>query len=381
MEARLIGARLAATRLTGPLAAALSRRRDDYNARFRRARAAAPHIDAEAFSAHLSERIGPAVDAAAIPDPGSADRVTSALYDLSLELFASDLLGPRARYPAIPEAWRRLLPVLPELVRLEPRRVAASITNAVFVLSCAPGARPGEWIEALELASASAAIDSLDTFLAAGRVAAWRAGLAHLRARALSTARGIPAGVARACLRLPDLPDDQIPAILDALERDPWLDPSAPADPARRVLRAMGHAGEFRGFGGTFDAPPVVEGTVLVERTGPVEGTGAAAGGASETFLVRDGQRRWALCADRFGSSLLPAAAQAEAGVVRGLIAIDSKGRVSAGVLRADLGALADPTGFASTATTLAVSIARSHSVYLVGIDAPPPAGTVSQVR
>ena len=91
-----------------------------------------------------------------------------------------------------------LLEGLPEHLARDPRRFAGSVTNALYNLETTPGARPGEWVESMlrlgRIAPDVAAL--LDT----GKVAAWRAGMAHFRAGALETCAALPPDLARAVL-------------------------------------------------------------------------------------------------------------------------------------------------------------------------------------
>src|SRR5262249_14803341 len=151
------------------------------------------------------------------------------------------------------------------------------------------------------------------TLLQAGKVCAWRAGLAHLREGALETCGRLAPKLARAALGLsPAAKSLPLETVVQELRADPWLDPAslgkAPA-PEKR-LRVVGAVGAFRGFGGPFLRPP---------RVAYAEGH----------FLASDGERCWVLCADRFGATLHPAGADLPPDGSDSFFQIDKKGKVT----------------------------------------------------
>lgn len=247
--------------LSPAFAAVLEDRRERYNAAFTAARHRRPALKGPAFLEHLRLRVDPIV--AAMPLEGRAP-ACDALYDLSLELVGCDLFN---RYPAVSEGWRRLLPHVAPLLAANPRRLAASLTNALSNLS-EQGARATWWLERM----LTLRVGDVDTLLSVGQVLAWRAGLPHYRAGALDL-----------CARL-DPALTGVGGDLDALRADPWLTPDNP-DPGARP-RVVFRVGGFRGFGGPFIAPPEVR----------------YAG--DNRFFVGDGECWWLLIADGYGTSL-----------------------------------------------------------------------------
>lgn len=108
-------------------------------------------------------------------------------------------------------------------------------------------------------------------------VAAWRSGIARLRASAIEAAAALPATVAGPALRLAP---GEVASALAANAADPWSWPGAPAS---GVLTRFG---DYRGAGGPWLAPPTV---------GP--GWTASADG-----------RSWEVVADIHGGELVPLA-------------------------------------------------------------------------
>jgi hypothetical protein len=329
----------------GPLARALEAGRARYNALFAQARHATPTLDAAAFAEQLRLTVAPVVDRVAGAVPDRVEEVAGVLYELALDLTAKELWR---RYPVLAEGWRVLLGGLPRHLAAAPRVFAGSVTNALYNLAQTPGARPGEW-QTLLLELGKQCLEPA-RLLEAGKVLAWRAGLAHFRAGALAMCRGLDADVARAALGLEDaaVPLDDV---LRRLQADPWLSPAAAGkDPGgRHELRLVAAAGGFRGFGGPFLRPP---------RVACVDGA----------FLAGDGESCWVLAADVFGATfhrtdaaLPPAAAPAG-------FRIDRNGKVTRGKRTRAFDELQEWTSAATSATTLAVTVPLSHRVYLVAL-------------
>ena len=334
----------------GPLARALEGGRRRYNTRFERARHELPRLDPARFAAHLATTLAPVIEAVDRARPDRTAAVVNALYDLSLDLVGRDLLGPAARFPAVDAGWRRLLPAVPDLLVADAHSVAGAATNALHRIAAVPGARPGEWAD--RMASLGEACRTPEDFLAAGPVAAWRAGMPHYRKGALAICRRLPPALAAAALGLPGVPaPDDFASLLDRLAADPWLDPAAAAGGGTppRELRVVGRVGAFRGFGGPFLRPPRV----------------ALDGGR---IIASDGEGAWTLHADRFGSVLLRTAdAAVPAPGLPAPFALDERtGRVRLGDRVVPVPELARPASAASDGVTLAATTGRSHAIVLV---------------
>jgi hypothetical protein len=257
-------------------AAALRGERELFNEKFAEARRRRPDIDGRGFLEFLRGPAAAVVESAARVDPERARDVAHAAYDAGLTLVGEKLAGPGGRHPVIDDMWLRLLAALGRFVADDPSRVIGSLSNAVFHLAATQGARPADWIDHL-LAVAPDFACTAD-LLQAGQVAAWRAGLAHLRAGALATADRLdPAIAGRLVGDGHDWRD-----LRDRLARDVWWDPSSPDQAVPRVTRTVG---SFRGFGGLFVEPPRVaaaDGRILVTAAGDC----------------------WELAADIFGATL-----------------------------------------------------------------------------
>jgi hypothetical protein len=335
------------TTISGPLADALKRGRESFNARFAVARKAGK-VDGDALLAHLAENVDPIVRAVHGEFAEKVDSVTLELYDLSLALFASSLLGPGAKSPAVADAWRTLLPRAAKLLAREPSRVAGSVTNAVHNLAAnaaTQGTQPAMWTSAMiELAPWCGAVQAL---LDCGKVLAWRCGMVQYRAGALAAARQLDASLASKALGVRSALNA---AALDRLAADPWLLPQdaagAASNPRRLSVRKT--AGDFRGFSGAFIRPPVVAN---------VEGE----------LLVSDGEFTWSLLTDVFGTHMQrvdrpgPPPGRAAKGVT-----FDGSGIITWDNASARIDDLANISSLACDGATLAVTIPTSHHVFLL---------------
>lgn len=258
--------------------------RSRYNALFAQSKRLKPALDMEIFSSHLRDEVAPVVEAVAAIAPDRLEHVVDALYQASLELVGTDLLGSRSRYPELVTGWTRTLIGLARHLAAEPGPLVSAVSNALYNLVTVPGARADDWVEAM--INAASVSNDIETLLQVGKVAAWRAGLAHYRLSALAACRTLSLPQAQRALGIPDeivIPD--LSRLIDDLEADPWLDPATVGTDAEpTAVRALS-IGAFRGYGGIFRRPPTVK-------------------CIGDELYVGDGDDIWLLFADAFGHTL-----------------------------------------------------------------------------
>ncbi len=312
-------------------AKSLEQGRERFNAAFKLARKAGVALDDTAFLDHIHRVVVPIVDAVAERMAERTAGVLDALYTVSLQLFGASLLGPTAKLQAINRVWSELLPALvPQLMR-DPQRVAATLSNAGYNIASVPEARFDAWLS--DLARIAPQCADVNELLEAGKIAAWRAGMAHYRKGALDAAAKLPAELAAVALESPI-------EMTQRWQADPWATTVSHA-----ALNIVKQVGAFRGFGGPFIRPPKVWAN-------------------SGQFFATDGEGVWQLIADRFGCVFIrhdvkPANQAASE-------QITSDGRVTLGGSRATFAELAAATSCAFDGVTLAVTIPTSHAVHLV---------------
>lgn len=316
-----------------PFHTVLAARRERYNQQFRLARHHTRGLDPQEFLTHLRDVVGPIVDAVR----HDHEPVCDALVELSLALAAR---GRLAASGAVADGLRRFLPAVPGMVAAEPRRLPAAVVNALHHLEVSPTGDPAGWLDTmLELRLRTANVSEL---LAAGAVAAWRRGLAQLRASALDTAATLPEHLVRIALGTPAAVD------VDRLVADPWLDPKLTGRDSSVLLLAR-RVGGFRGFGGTFRRPPTVS-------------------TSDGRWYATDGEDAWRVFADRFGVSLGRVAALPDGPGDVGPLVLKAGGVVvdtttGAGL---ELPELADATSWASAGGTLAATTPWTHGILFV---------------
>ena len=333
-----------------PLAGALARLREHCNARFAGMQAMGQPVDAAVFREHLLTVVAPIAEAVHRASAERLDAAVRALYDLSLDLLASGLLGPRSRHPEIERGWRTLLPAAAWLLAQQPEATIATITNALANLSAHPGARPRQWID--EMTPIASEARELATLRLAGHGIAWRCGMPRHRLRALDSCAALPPPLALRALGLPPTIDaERLPAALERLRDDRWLTPAAAFAPPveNRELKILALAGGFRGFGGLFRTPPVV----TVDTAG--------------NLIAHDHECSWSIIADAFGTSLerlatKPASGPSARFELRGDGTIAFDGREA----KYDFLTLASSS--AANAETFAATIDRSHDIFLFGL-------------
>lgn len=325
-------------------AAVFNTHRKELNARFGQARQARPGIDAAVFGNVLGRLVAPLVESVGSLDSSRVENAALALYDLALELVGRDLLGGLARSTWLEAGWTELLPGLAPFIAIEPRLAAGSISNALYNLSQATGARPRQWLD--RMAKAAPLCSDTSALLAAGEVLAWQAGLAHFRLSALQVAQSLPEGLARSTLGLSENDTVNTGAALSRWQTDPWwLPDQAEHGPGARLA---GRAGGFRGFGGPFLGLPQV---------GQSEGR----------FIVQADGQAWTLFADAFGSVLQrtagspPASAGASA-----RLKLNPGGQVSCGNTSKVIAELQNTSSWAADECTLVAASPLSFKLTIV---------------
>ncbi|MCA9177401.1 MAG: hypothetical protein KDB14_23110 [Planctomycetales bacterium] len=324
--------------------------RDRYNALFAQARRNSPRLDADEFVDFLRRRVDPIVDIAAnaCPDATTVAAVVDACFLIGIELLQRGFAGRQSRFPEFEPHWSELLMAVARRHGAELPALVGPLSNAAYNLTVTSRCRIGQWVKRVGAAAEHCA-DAAE-LRAAGQVCAWICGMAHYRAPALELARAMPAAVLASLLQL-EANDERLAGVVDRLASRRWYRPDA--EPAQAGLAIVAEAGGFRGLGGEFLRPPLVE----------VDGA---------DFLVRDGDAHWLLTADAFGATFhrvaRPSSPSPDAGhKSRGAYAVNRAGVVSGPDGRCKFACLASSQSSAATDDTLAVTLPHSHRVFLVG--------------
>ena len=371
--------------ICGAAADWLAARRGELNGRFERAKRRSPQLDAASALREIATILPPLAG----PEREAGDLLSS-VFDLVLLHCARGTMSsaPGVR-PLLTETFPRIRPLL--LARAA--SLPAALSNAAENLgprgprfaSLLPGLAP-------HAESASALLD-------AGAVLAWRLGDARLRETALALAPHLAPRLLLAAMDLSDWPGEAAPLAVEAARSRGWRPPAAalrdetlaalrgappervetlrrqladPAEPPIERWTVASRAGEFTGFGGTFDEPPVVPD-----------------GGARHRFFARCGGATFVVDADVFGWTCrrtgpvdLPVrdvgrGASLAARLAR-LVAADAGVRVAAdGTIVSASGSVRLPdlegaSSFAVLPGALAVACADSHRIRIVAPPAEP---------
>jgi hypothetical protein len=334
--------------LSPALSAALAANRESFNARFAEAKRDHPGLSIEDFSSYLASTADAIVSSISAIHPERIAAISSALFDIGLQLVGQALAGPGARIGGVEECLPRLASAFPDFIAEDPERSLASIANAAVKLAALSPGMPSAWCSRL-IASAQAC-RNVEELLQLGGIAAWLCGMSHYREGALQLLAGLPERLTRSALGLDDRADGQ--AIVSKLKADPWFRPAGTG--SRQTGAKTGaplRVGSFRGFGGVFVEPPRV-----------------AADG--ENIYVASGDGAWALFADAFGTTLhsVPSGEylRAESRPQAQRYVGEEASRIMLPGKTVELGAPGILTSIALTKATIACTTDLSHAILVV---------------
>ena len=167
-------------------AIALRDEREQMNQRFAAQSHLVGGLDSDAFTSHLATIVDPIVSSVAEILPECARSVATELFDLSLELFAANALGPRATSSDVAQVWTRVLPRVPHLMSRDAAVVAGALSNAAYNVGRTPGARVEFWLQ--QMSALAKVCETVPRLLDCGTILAWRSGLVQYRQPALEAA-------------------------------------------------------------------------------------------------------------------------------------------------------------------------------------------------
>lgn len=334
--------------IKGPLAESLEKGRDGFNARFAYYRRLNRKINPKEFGDVIRFRLDPIVRAVAEADRSAVEKTVEDLYGLALELMGHDCLGAGPRYYQVDLAWQKLLPKAAYLLIQSPLLLASSISNAAFNLSRETRGGAEKWIESM--ISIIPLCRKVDEYLSAGQVFSWQCGLSHYRNAALDVWKSLPDDLAYTTLGMKVTANKPPRIELESKLADPWFNPANMSISKPPRIRIVKQVGGFRGFGGLFMRPPKVF-------------------QAEGRLYVSDGDKCWSLYADCFGAALKGCDQTVmQSGDQGSGFKLDSSGNVNNGRATANFNAFRECTSYASTEYTLAVTLPRSHKVFLAAM-------------
>jgi hypothetical protein len=322
--------------IAGPVRDWLAAQRKELNARFRLAQRRFPSLDADAVLALCRELLPPLAG----PDAASAADLLSAVYELILLHAGRGVLTPKAQC-GVAVLMRETFPALRPLLAARPRQLPGALSNAVENL----GPRGVTFARGLD--TLAPRVGRPEDLLDAGAVLAWRLGDARLRSAALDIAERLTVPATLAALGLSDWPIQAAPLVVAGLRANGWCRPEellsaktlaglakatperldklrqelASAPNAAAEWRLASRPGNFSGFDGHFDQPPV-----LLDLPAEMGG---------HRFHVRCGTAAFHIDADAFGWVCQPTAAvDAPVGQAKPPPHAKLPGRITSTVLR-----------------------------------------------
>ena len=216
--------------------------------------------------------------------------------------------------------------------------------RALQPLACRQRARPEAWLKLCDTGF-SLSCQSVGEFLDCGAILAWRCGLPQYRQSALDKAASLPPLLAARAL---GTEPEHVADVIRNLSANPWIAPQESLRETSHELKIVAMAGAFRGFAGQFLTPPRVE---------------CIAG----ELLATDGDTTWRLHADIYNALLLRCE-PASSGALAAQAEIKPDGTVRWRGQERRFPELARATSLAATSDTVAVTIATSHHLFLLGL-------------
>ncbi len=324
--------------VTSRAVALFEARRDELNERFRRGGAA---LSAPAMLGYLRRTALPILEGwQGEPTPA----VLFALFDLGVSGLAAGLVGEADATP-FERGLVVGMPKLEALAAAAPSVVLRALGNGYARIAREIGPRAADgWLGLVTSGAARCAERS--ALLDLGVVLAWRAGLAEAREVALERARGLDRRLLVEIFGTPELESSPHRRFCAPGAAGP-LGPLAPLGP----LELLGRVGGFVGFGGPFRRPPLPR--VVLGR-----------------LVCTDGDVACELHADVFGARLRPAAWAYEGAMSSsdvGGARVDAAGTVQALGSTVACGDLRGAAAAAQALGMVAVTLADSHQVFVLG--------------
>jgi hypothetical protein len=277
---------------------------------------------------------------------------------LALELVGK---GYYHRYQELFQIWQELLIAYRHLLLEIPDRFPRHMFNALLKLFWLSASAAREWQQILfKLSALQVDFEKLSRM---GIIAGWRQGLAQFRELALALTAEFDSGTLCILLGLPGVVNTaNMTAIIREMQKDPWSHPDrflasrnqGMEENRKEDLQIVRRVSTFRGFGGHFRTPPLVE-------------------AVAENILAYDEDSTFVVKADIFGAYL----ARIDLNKIsfqateenQEKAHVQKDGTVFFLGLEKKIPLLAHASSFAVSTNTLAVTIPTSHSVFLVAKD------------
>jgi len=338
------------------LSTILKKHRESLNRTFKEMAIFNRRIDGSIFLQVVNNYIAPVVEAVHNKDPEKSEEVTLELYSLALELYSRKYLGPETRWPHINRLWKKTLPALASLIAQSPKTLPSHLTNAVFTLTKSRPELASKWLE--EIANIAPGCSDASELSEAGKVLAWRCGMAHWRDSAMNTWQRLSKTLKLATLGLLLDEEDYDIDELETSLLDRWHKPGIKLIGEKEIC-IIGRAGGFYGFDKEFVSPPEVL-------------------SSNNRIYVFDDQNCWSIHGDCFGIFLhpegrdLPSTETSDDATKPSSLVdkftITQGGKITWNGKKASIPLLKGLQSFACSKDFVAVTLPSTHAVFLLAL-------------
>ena len=244
----------------------LKEHRKELNQSFENMKLFKSGLEQSVFLHILQKYTMPLVQKIYMHHPEKADESALALYDLSLTLYSRKYIGPQSHFPLISKLFEEVLPRISTLVAQAPATLPASLINALFSLLRISKPVASMWLD--EIVNIAPGCKTYVELIDAGKVLAWKCGMAQWRGSALKIWRKLSKPLKLATLGLLLSEDNINMEELGQQLEDPWFHPHfhlhsnlhsnrhTKGETKSPVIIAK--AGGFTGFGCEMATPPEV---------------------------------------------------------------------------------------------------------------------------
>ena len=313
-----------------PLIAELSEKSTLYNRWYNESEMKYGNLPSHAITSWMVEVVEPIVKetTALNSAPEKIHEIVKALYQESLKLIGN---GSAIRYKdEYKEAWL-LMAQMPNLVVKFPVKVISLLNDVLFNLHIYAPEKIIDWCNLIKISSSE--IKTIEDFKIAGRIYAWRCGLAHLRIRLNTDFKELSEN-------LQEIVSNAISSDKSSIQlfKNPW---------ANEKAKFEGVQGGFKDTDGFFENPP---------RLAKIDGN----------IFVTDSKSSYALFADQFGKVLVPANSVDASLILSNSNRLDNLEKwLGKGNEKIDTRKI---SSFATTENTLVLTLQNSYFLYLFSL-------------